>query len=137
MTKLIQAHESETDQTYDHSLFYLVGVDLAVSGDRYLSTVKLQGDKPLESDIYVKYFKKQADSHLEKCTMKCKVSQDPEIPRVVSSFHIDKFGNFKLYVHSGGRNLITLPTIFEFLASIDCLTQTPTPPTLNSLEEED
>lgn len=142
MAKLILTHETESDQSYGQSQFYLAGVDLIVKGDRYLSTVKLQGDKPLESDLYIKYFKPlvhKGDSRLEKCTMKCKVSSNsqPELPRVVSSLHIDKFGNFKLYVHSDGRNLITLPPIFEFLKSIDCLGTTPYAPTMHTFEPEE
>jgi hypothetical protein len=142
MTKFIQAHENDSDQSYAHSQFYLAGVDLMVSGDRYLSTVKLQGDKPLESDLYIEYFKDKIHtkkSRLEKCTMKCKISEDskPDSPRIVSSFHIDKFGNFKLYVHSDGRNVLTLPRIFDFLDSIKCLSETPHPPTMNMSDEEE
>ncbi|MGH9762630.1 MAG: hypothetical protein ACREAC_17555, partial [Blastocatellia bacterium] len=142
MAKLIRAHEEDSDQSYGHSQFYLAGVDLTVSGNRYLSTVKLQGDKALESDLYITYFKPKIHkdkSRLEKCTMKCKVSTDSQDghPRIVSSIHIDKFGNFKLYVHSDGRNLIALPPIFEFLGSIDCLAETPHAPTMNIAEEEE
>ncbi len=139
MRKLILAHEEEPEQSYHDSDFFLAGVDLTVSGNQYLSTVKLQGDRPLESDLYKAYFKKKVDaekSHLEKCTMKCKVKRD-SLPRLISSIHIDKFGNFKLYVHSSGRNLETLPDIFEFLDSIKCLTRTPHAPTMHIFEDEE
>ncbi|MGZ5483668.1 MAG: hypothetical protein ACXWID_17000 [Pyrinomonadaceae bacterium] len=142
MRKFIEAHENDSDQSYAHSQFFLAGVDLMLYGDRYLSTVKLQGDKPLESDLYIEYFKDKIhenESRLEKCTMKCKISEDsqPDSPRIISSFHIDKFGNFKIYVHSDGRNLMTLPRIFDFLDSIGCLSETPHPPTMNISEEEE
>jgi len=140
MAKLIKAHEKEPDQSYRDNEFFLAGVDLTVSGNRYLSTVKLQGDRPLESDLYVDYFKPKVEtekSRLEKCTMKCKISRESNLPRVVSSIHIDKFGNFKLYVHSNARNLETLPDIFEFLNSIHCLSQTPHPPTMHIVEEDE
>ena len=139
MRKLILVHDKQPDQPYGDSEFFLAGVDLAVSGDRFLSTVKLQGDRPLESGLYTEYFRPKVrtkNSRLEKCTMKCKINQDSE-PRVVSSIHIDKFGNFKLYVHADGRNLQTLPIIFEFLDSIGCLSSTPHAPTLNIFEDDE
>lgn len=139
MGKLILEHEKEPDQSYGNSEFFLAGVDLAVSGDRYLSTVKLQGDRPLESELYTEYFKPKVhkqNSRLQRCTMKCKVSRDSQ-PRVVSAIHIDKFGNFKLYVHANSRNIEALPEIFEFLDSIGCLSRTPHAPTMNIFEEDE
>jgi hypothetical protein len=142
MGKLILANEGETELSIDGNQFFLAGVNLTVSGDSYLSTVKLAGDKPLDSELYKVYFKPRVHdnkSRLERCTMKCKVvsNSDLENTRMVSSIHIDKFGNYKLYVHSQGRNLTALPAIFEFLDSIECLADTPYTPTEHILDDED
>lgn len=142
MGKLILANEGETELSMGTNQFFLAGVNLTVSGDSYLSTVKLEGDKPLDSELYRVYFKPRVHdkkSRLERCTMKCKVGPTPDLEnaRTVSSIHIDKFGNYKLYVHNQGRNLTSLPVIFEFLDSIDCLSETPYTPTEHIVDSED
>lgn len=142
MGKLIKANENETDFSVGSNHFFLAGVNLTLKGDTFLSTVKLEGDKPLDSDLYKDYFQERVlknESRLEKCTMKCAVATPPnlEAGRTVSSIHIDKFGNYKLYVNSQGRNLITLPAVFEFLDSIDCLSETPYTPTAHIIGAED
>jgi hypothetical protein len=140
MGALIHANDKSTDLSFGNNQFFLAGVYLTVSGDSFLSTVKLEGDKPLDSELYKEYFKPRINnkqSRLERCTMKCKVDigQDPTAGKTLSSIHIDKFGNYKLYVHANGKNLNSIPAIFDFLNNIGCLATTPYNPTSHILDE--
>jgi len=141
MGKLIHADENHTDYYFNQNHFFFGGVYLTIAGDLFLSTVKLEGDKPLDSDIYKDYFKeriKNNECRLEKCILKCKteVKEDDKTTKATASIHIDKFGNYKIYVHTKGKNLITIPAIFEFLASLDCLIETPNNPVYHIKNEE-
>lgn len=134
MNKLIKANDKHTDIYHNENHFFLGGVYLSISGNSFLSTVKLVGDKPLDSEIYINYFKQSLlnkNSHLDKCILKCKSNI-----KINSTIHIDKFGNYKLYVQNMGKNLLTLPAIFEFLNSINCFVETPINPVNHILEEE-
>ena len=141
MSKLIEMDDGYTDYYHNSNHFFFGGVFLSVSGDSYISTVKLEGDKPLDSDIYKDYFKERMNSHqckLEKCIIKCRIelTEDSKKSKAKSSIHIDKFGNYKIYVHTLGRNLISIPALFEFLVNIDCLLETPYNPVNHIYNEE-
>lgn len=136
MASLIRANDEYTDLYFHEDHYFLAGVYLSISGDSFLSTVKMEGDKPLDSDIYKNYFKPKIESnecHLEKCILKGRIDLKPkgESIKVLSTIHMDKFGNYKLYVHSQGKNLASVPSIFEFLDNFGCLVETPNNPTLH------
>ncbi|HUN17685.1 MAG TPA: hypothetical protein PK622_12760 [Saprospiraceae bacterium] len=134
MDNLIHAYDKHTDIYHNENHLFLGGVFLSITGNSFLSTVKLIGDKPLDSEIYINYFKKNLlskKSHLDKCILKCKTNL-----KTNSSLHIDKFGNYKLYVQNMGKSLLTLPSIFEFLHSIESFIETPNNPVYHILEEE-
>jgi hypothetical protein len=129
MNQLIHANDIQTDFIYKNSYFFFAGVYLTVSGDSYLTTVKLEGDKPLDSDLYKAYFKtkiKNNECKLEKCIIKCKSSTkiNNEEYNTISTVHIDKFGNYKLYLNSTGSNILTIPALFGFLRQLKGLIST-------------
>ncbi|MBK9672324.1 MAG: hypothetical protein IPO70_08720 [Bacteroidetes bacterium] len=133
MDTLIHAYDKHTDIYHKENHMFLGGV-LTITGNSFLSTVRLIGDKPLDSEIYINYFKKNLlnkKSNLDKCILKCKTNIN-----INSSIHIDKFGNYKLYVQSKGKSFLALPAIFEFLHSIDSFKETPNNPVFHILDEE-
>jgi hypothetical protein len=141
MEKLININDDYTDYYYNSNHFFFGGIFLSVSGDSYLSTVKLEGDKPLDSEIYKDYFKERINNHeckLEKCIVKCRIeiNEDDQAIKAKSSIHIDKYGNYKLYIHTNGKNLITIPVLFEYLSDISCLLDTPYNP-VNHINSEE
>ncbi|MDR0605681.1 MAG: hypothetical protein LBG80_15395 [Bacteroidales bacterium] len=138
--KLIHANDDYTDLVYNQNHFFLGGVFFSIKGDSFLSTVKLVGDKPLDSDIYKEYFKENLSNFgLEKSIVKCKVeaNTDDRLVKLSSTFHIDKFGNYKFYIQSKGRNLLTIPAIFDFLYSINCLVEASNNPVIHLKKEEE
>lgn len=143
MNSLIKANNKHTDLFHNENHFWLGGVFINITGDSFLSTVKLTGDKPLDSDIYRNYFKeklnrKDKKSGVERCILKSKVgiTNDDTEYQVSSSIHIDKFGNYKLYLQTKARNLLSIPSTFDFLSSLDCLTSTPRNP-VEFIENDD
>ena len=96
----------------------------------------LSGDKPLESDLYKNYFEdkfKTDECHLEGGILKSRVnlSNSEKSYQVVSSSHIDKYGNYKIYIHDKGNNMMAIPAIFEFLNHHECFEPTPKNPVLH------
>ena len=140
MSNLIRSYNKHTDLYYHNNHFFLGGVFLTISGDSFLSTVKLEGDKPLDSHIYKEYFKERLKTNscrLEKCILKCRPDpKQAEAVKAFSSIHIDKFGNYKLYLQSKGRNLLTIQASFEFLNNLNCLLETPNNPIKHILNED-
>jgi|JI61114BRNA_FD_contig_31_143278_length_1005_multi_4_in_0_out_0_2 hypothetical protein len=140
MSNLIKSYNKHTDLYFNNNHFFLGGVFLTISGDSFLSTVKLEGDKPLESHIYKEYFKdrlKTNSCRLEKCILKCKPDLNQiDAIKAFSSIHIDKFGNYKLYMQSKGKNLLTVQASFEFLNNLNCLLETPNNPVSHILKED-
>jgi hypothetical protein len=141
MNKLIKSNTGHTDYIFKNNHFYFGGIFLSMAGDSYLSTVKLEGDKPLDSEIYKDYFINKINKlecKLEKCILKCSVElvQDSQISNARSSIHFDKYGNYKLYIHANGANLITIPALFDFLHDINCIIETPNNP-VNYINSEE
>jgi hypothetical protein len=138
--KLIHANDNYTDLFYNKNHFFLGGVFFSIKGDSFLSTVKLVGDKPLDSNIYKEYFKENlSDFGLEKTIVKCRIESDfdDQILKLSSTFHIDKFGNYKLYVQSKGKNLLTIPAIFDLLNNINCMVETSNNPVIHISKDEE
>lgn len=141
MHKLIRAFSKHTDILHEKDNFTLGGVFISIDGDSFLSSVKLVGNKPLESDIYKAYFKQklltlQKKGGLDKCILKSSIGiNDSALPLVRSSTHIDKFGNFKLYVHNLATNIPTFHHIFIFLNDFDCLEETTQNPVFHVIED--
>jgi hypothetical protein len=124
--KLIHANDDTTDLFYEQNHFFVGGVFFSI-GDSCLSTVKLAGDRPLDSTLYKEYFRDNLSRYeLEKSVLKCKVgvNSDEQVIKLSSTFHVDKFGNYKLYMQSKGKNLLTVSAIFDLLNHIECLAET-------------
>ncbi len=143
LLKLIRANHRRTDLYFNDNHYWLGGVFISLTGDSFLSNVKLAGDKPLDSDIYKNYFKEKLSkegtkSGLEKCLLKSKVPLDKDVKdvTVTSTIHIDKFGNYKIYVQNKGKNLVSMPATFDFLKNLECLVQTPKNPVFHISTEE-
>lgn len=135
LTKFVHSNEDETDIYFNKNYFFLGGIFLSIKGDSFLSTVKLVGDKPLESDIYKTYFKNRIKQFgVEKVIVKCKTSESYN--KVSSSIHIDKFGNYRLYVQNQGKNIFGIIATFELLSNFDCLLETPNNPTTLIQDEQ-
>ena len=130
LTRLVQCNEEQTDISLNKNHFIFGGVFLSNKGDSFLSSVRLTGDKPLESNTYKTYFKemiKEEKFRIEKLIIKC----DTEISQNKSSaiIQIDKLGNYKFYIHNKGKNLFCIIALFELLNYMECFIPSPHNPT--------
>jgi hypothetical protein len=135
--KLIHANDDSTDLYHDQNHFFMGGIAFSLQNSS-LSTVKLAGDKPLDSDIYKDYFKERLNNFgLEKTIMKCEVgaTTDNRAVKLTSAIHIDKFGNFKFYLQNKGRNLLTVPAMFDLLSRLECTVETTVNPIIHIIKE--
>ncbi|WP_316849631.1 hypothetical protein [Pedobacter agri] len=135
LNKLIKHN---TDYVYSSDKFnsYFSAVDLILTGDTNITSVALDGDKPLESILYRTFFHDRVhkdECMLERCAIKCELLKD--LPKTKSNVHMDITGNFKLYVHGSGNNIFTIPYLFSALNELDCLKQTITNPINKSIDE--
>jgi len=127
--ELIQRMEERSDILHNDNQYSLGGVFLLLTGDMFLSTVRLIGKKPLESDIYTSYFKNELNSQVkkigtEKVILKGAITSIDNATlqyRGTSSMHIDKFGNYKFYIQKQGQNLLSVIEIFNMLKDKNCL----------------
>ncbi len=141
LDNLIKNNHDHTDYLGEDLSYFFSSVNLTLMGDSLVSLIKLEGDKPLDSTLYKSVFKEKIESDkckLERCSIKCStsISKNEKIPKTKSSIHIDKFGNYKLYMHSNGKNIITIPLLFEHINELSCLYESPGNPVLK-LKEED
>lgn len=138
--KLIRDTNSQ-DFGNDLGTGYFSSLSITITGDQNITSIDLGGDRPLESSLYKKNFKRlieEEQSHVEKGIVRCQTTDDEMIgiPRTRSNIHLDHFGNFKMYVHGSGKNLFTLPFIFTALKATKCLQNTLTNPLINLNDEQ-
>jgi len=130
---------SENDLSDENFTSYFSGLDLTLTGDEKLSSVNLDGDKPLQSNLYKQVFSKIVDSrkcHLERCSLQCRlINQVENIPKAKANIHVDLFGNYKMYVHGSGKNIFTIPYLFTLLSFKECLKLTLSNP-IDRLQDE-
>lgn len=107
---------------------YFATIDLRLTGDSKITSVNLDGDRPMESDLYKNVFKglvEQEFCKLDRCSLKLDTISDGEnIPKTRSIIHVDKFGNYKLYVHGSGNNIFTIPFMFILFRKHKCIETT-------------
>jgi hypothetical protein len=120
---------------------YFSSLSMILTGDTKISSIDLEGDKPLESSLYRRNFKKMIDedfSKVEKGIIKCEIETElPDgIPKTRSNIHLDHYGNFKMYVHGTGKNVYTVPFLLTILSDFDCLQATLTNPLINLNDEQ-
>jgi hypothetical protein len=124
--KLLRANDESANLIYKQNCFLLSGISFSMTNSS-LSSVRLIGEHPLDSDIYKDYFKEKLNNFgLEKSTVKCEVKTDfdDRSVKLTSTFHIDRFGNYKFYLQSKGQNLWTIPEIFDLLKYRECTLET-------------
>lgn len=124
LRKMVKANTLVNDN--DEFFARFSGVELKLTGDLNITSVNLDGDKPLESDLYKEYFKEHIENDniackVEKCAVKLGIVSSDLIPLSAANIHLDLFGNFKIYIHGSGNNVFTLPYLFEIFKSIDSL----------------
>ena len=139
MTNFLKINE-HTDYFAENINYFFSSIDLVLTEEETLS-VTLEGDKPLDTKLYKNIFLEKIQSDMctiEKCKLKSKISigEGEKTKEINSSIHIDKFGNYRLYVHSNGRNILSIPYLFEHFDSLNCLTETPINPVTNLSTEE-
>jgi len=103
----------------DNFIAKFSGVTLKLSGDLNISSVNLDGAKPLESAIYTTFFKDQIEENnplcnVEKCSVKFQVQREEQLVSA-ANIQLDLFGNFKIYMHSNGNTIFNLPEFFLML----------------------
>ncbi len=128
LSKLIKSNSVHISNSEQFTSFFS-GVNLKLTGDTHVTKVGLDGDRPLESTLYKDFFKERIQKDeclLDKCTVKCELIE-PTL-KTKSNVHIDNFGNYKLYVHGSGKNIFTIPYLFEALKDHNCLLTTITNP---------
>lgn len=127
INKLIKTNH-EIDFIERQFTAYFATIDLRLTGDSKITSVNLDGDRPMESDLYKDVFKgllEQEYCKLDKCSIKLETIGDgEEMPKTRSIVHIDKFGNYKLYIHGSGNNIFTIPYMFNLLRRHKCLETT-------------
>lgn len=134
LNNLLKENQEQTEITFEKNNFQFVGLSLNIArSDSLVSTIKLEGDAPTGSEIYKDNFKQDVELGkygLEKCSLKITIDKDyaPDFGKVITRIHLDKFGNFKLYLHNRGRNVISFPAMFAFLGKFDYFTETPNSP---------
>lgn len=135
MFPLLEESHKHTDMLFEGNQYWLVGVFIDVFGSSYLSTVKLAGNKPLDSEIYKEYFKDKllndkTNHILNRSILKSKVDIGSEGDQqlIISTLHIDRFGNYKLFLQDGAKNLKSLHIMFYFLNHLNCLKATSNKP---------
>lgn len=126
LDKLIKQSNKGLHFSNDFFTTHFSGVELILTGETNISSVNLDGDRPLESNLYRNVFLQKVEDNeckLEKCSLKCETfdNESKNIPKSKSNIHLDLFGNYKLYVHGSGKNLFTIPFLFELLAKSKCL----------------
>lgn len=133
------AGSGNRDLSDDEFLSYFSGLDFTLTGEENISSVNLDGDKPLEANLYRQVFSKLFNAkkcHLERCSLQCKIQYDIDfLPKAKANVHIDIFGNYKLYIHGGGKNIFIIPYLFNLLNVKDCLKTTLSNP-IDRLQDE-
>ena len=96
----------------------VVGIQFVVRDDKSLTGVRLGGDYPFQAQIYERFLKEKFEAGtwgVDLCVLACEreadAKKDGAQPGNIlhSRLHIDKWGNFKFYVHTGCNNVLLLP----------------------------
>ncbi|MDL5051914.1 hypothetical protein QQ054_38570 [Oscillatoria amoena NRMC-F 0135] len=130
----------ESKFTNDDWLMNFSSLDLELGGESDVSSVRLSGDRPINSTLYKKTFLsliKKDECSLTGCSLKCQVvSSEYLVTRSRANIHVDLYGNYKFYVHTSGRNVNTIAYLFIFLKKYNCIKSTFINP-INKLKDND
>lgn len=137
LTSLLMIGHSEEFKGNEYTSRFS-SVDLTLGNNPNLTSVCLTGDRPLETKIYKDIFKRIVgkESTLDKCALKFESDQPaPGLAKSTANIHMDRFGNYKFYLHASSNNLLSLAALFRLLESYDCLEFTSSNP-LNRIPNE-
>ena len=121
----------------------VVSVQFVVTGDDSLTAVRLGGPDPFAAEIYREFLKPKFDHGSlvpDLCALAC--DRQSEIGMSMtktlhSRLHVDKYGNFKFYMHAGCTNATLLPYAIGQIAAAKCLIGALKNPILKIEKEED
>jgi hypothetical protein len=120
-----------------------VELQTQINGDPAISHIKLGGDNPLQSSLYLNYLKteivkKESPFIVDHCVFEGEVNlQFSEELKTLTKrqlrtkIHTDNYGNYKLYVHIGGGNVFLLPYFLKQIYSLESLEKVTRNPLLN------
>lgn len=140
LDKLVKDTNSQ-DFGDDWANFYFSSLSMIITGDTNITSIDFEGDKPLESLLYKKHFRKMIEedlSKIERGVIKCETETalPDNIPKTRANIHLDHYGNFRMYVHGTAKNLFTVPFLFKILNEYKCLQTTLTNPLINLSDEQ-
>jgi hypothetical protein len=110
----------------------VVQVQFVVTDDKSLTAVKLGGHDPFHAQIYELFLRKKFEERLwlpDQCVLACerqverKEDGKPISVGLVtrSRLHIDKFGNYKFYMHSLCSNAVLMAYAIAQIRAAECL----------------
>lgn len=139
LDKLVKNYHN-SDFITDFISVKFTGIEFTYIGDPKLSGVHLVGDNPLRSNLYKNVFVDLLNDNLckiECCNLKCDTfkKEELDIPKTKSNMYVDLFGNFKIYLHGSGNNILTIPWIFDLFNENDCMITTLSNP-INKLKDD-
>jgi hypothetical protein len=125
----------------------VVGVQYVVTDDKSLTSVRLGGDDPFQAEIYECFLRQKFERGLwvpDQCVLACERNGDTSLATrpgtsggpLRSRVHIDKFGNFKFYMHVGCSNVTLMPYAIAQIHSVACLRKVSGNP-LRRIEQDD
>jgi hypothetical protein len=105
----------------------VVSVQFVVTGDESLTGVRLGGPDPFSAEIYKEYLQPKFEGGSlvpDLCVLASDRQADERMPMekmLYSRLHIDKYGNFKFYMHAGCSNVTLLPYVVGQIRVAGCL----------------
>jgi len=140
LNRLIKLANKEPEFSTANFMTHFAGVELVLTTETNISSVNLEGDKPLDSNLYKSVFLEKVENDLcllDRCTLKCETQPDEnsDVPKTKSIIHLDLFGNYKLYIHASGRNIFTIPFLFRTLSKNKSLIETSLNPIQKLIDE--
>ena len=132
--------------TYEGLGSSVVGVQFVVTDDKSLTAVRLGGHDPFHAQIYELFLRKKFEERLwlpDQCVLACerqverKEDEKAISPGLAirSRLHIDKFGNYKFYMHSSCSNAALMPYAIAQIRAAGCLQKVQGNP-LRRIEQE-
>jgi hypothetical protein len=115
-------------------------LELILTGETNVSTVILDGDSPLKSSLYKDFFLpkiNQDECKLERGSLQCNLNVNEGDLKTNANVHLDLFGNYKVYIHSSGKNIFTLPFLFQSLVKSSFVKYTTVNPLVRLIESNE
>ena len=135
LNKLIKQTNSNEFSEPDFNSHFL-SLAMTLTGDKFMTSIDLGGDRPLESPIYKSLFKdviQKKEALIESCSLKFDIDSSEEslVPKTRGNVHLDQFGNLRTYIHGSGKNVFVLYYVLVLLKKYKCDETTLINPLLN------